>query len=109
MRLGAFLLGGLLGATAVVMLRRRGALMRMAAFSSLGNTLRPMLSGQSSSKRNSFKYGNEQRSDGIAKSDSASQSGGLDQVGQMVKQDPQLQQQVDEILANSTGVSPIRQ
>lgn len=93
MRMGAFLLGGVVGAAAVVYYMR-GKNMSLAGFT---NQTNDMFSKPSTSKPAKFV---SSHSDKFSSSSSRSDSG-LDKVEDLIAQDAAVKSQVDEILNKS--------
>ena len=94
MRMGAFLLGGLMGAAAVMVLNRTGRTMSLAAVSGrAGNVLNRWMSGtitKWAEKKTVFSD-----SDQIKREDDSEES---QQVERIIDSDPELKRQVDEIV-----------
>jgi len=106
MKLGAFLVGGVLGAAAVVMWNRSGRSLRFAGFSSLADTLGSIATDKMAHREES-KQGEQQCA---PLSETEAKSASLDEeVHKFASRDPQLQQQIDDILAEGAEVSPIKQ
>jgi len=95
MRIGTFLLGGVVGAAAVVYLNRKtGGSLLMSAFSSSGESV-----GKTVGKTKET-FSGKSFTDLSAKSFKTSGSG-LDKVEDIVKDDPSLKQTVNEILEDN--------
>jgi len=94
MRMGAFLLGGLMGAAAVMILYRNGRAMSLATVSGLaGNVLNRWMSGtitRWAEKKTAFP-----ESDEMKRVDDSEES---KQVERMIDSDPELKRHVDEIV-----------
>lgn len=101
MRLGTFLLGGLVGAAAAVYITNRSKLQLWAAMTN-GNQFGSMMN---KAKMTVDRFSNSGRTDASPCETSAGvqshehDSGGLDQVKSMVNDDPKLRAQVDEIVS----------
>ncbi|WP_166239298.1 hypothetical protein [Paenibacillus turpanensis] len=109
MRMGTLMLGGILGAAAVLYLQRGNRPMMMSMVSSAGNQLNKALGGAKKMSQNSSeissKYGNAQTKE--AEQASSTQSSGntsLVNIESIVKNDPALQKEVSEILTDSETV-----
>ncbi|WP_135551589.1 hypothetical protein [Paenibacillus cymbidii] len=108
MKLGAFLVGGVLGAAAVVMWNRSGRSLRFAGFSSLADTLGSIATDKMAHYRGDSKPAEQQPRAPLSETEANSAS--LEkEVHKFASRDPQLQQQIDDILAEGAEVSPIKQ
>lgn len=121
MRIGAFLLGGLAGAAAVVYLSGRNKSMFGAALSSSDSVSQFMNMGTESSdttsktksgtsESHSFQSGSKQaanKSQNVLNDDLFKEDG-LNKVSDIVNQDPGLKAAVNEILDGSGGTEQVR-
>lgn len=103
MRIGTFLLGGLVGACAAVYLSNRAKPMLWSAIANstgLGNVMNQARSkmGQAASGFTGSQAASPASGSKPAPGSEQQQAGGLDKVQSMVNQDPQVKAQVNEIL-----------
>lgn len=107
MKLGAFVIGGIVGAAAVMMWNRSGRSLRFAGFSSLADTLGSAVTGKmAQSRQESMPAGHNRAQPGEMAANSASLD---EEVRKMSSRDPQLQRQIKDILTEGAEVSPIKQ
>jgi hypothetical protein len=93
MRVGAFLLGGIAGAAAVIYLNRITKSMIFSAFSSSNDSMGKMMN----KAKNTF------AGDSNNQTSKNPQKDHLDQAAKSAKQDPALQHNVNEILSKAEG------
>lgn len=110
MRLGTFVLGGILGAAAVVYLSdRKNRSMKFSALTSPIDSLGKMMGGKMDRAMNNFADQTKPMkaatsgftSNAVAATASTAGANGLEQVEKIVSEDPQLKQTVNEILSES--------
>ncbi|MFC5448052.1 hypothetical protein [Paenibacillus aestuarii] len=95
MKIGAFLLGGIAGAAAVIYLNRKSKNMMLSAFSSSSDSMgKAMDKARDNFASKSFK-------DTTVKNFSNASSGGLNEVDKIVNKDPGLKAAVSEIMKDS--------
>ena len=99
MRMGAFLLGGLVGAVAVAYLSRSNRPMMLSSMMS-GQGLGKMMNRAKNRMTGSSAQSSAQSA---AQQDTA--AGGMKQVEKIVKKDPNLKGQVDQILAEGQAAA----
>lgn len=92
MRIGTFLLGGIAGAAAVVYLNRKSKSMLLSAFSSSSETM-----GKAVDKAKDT-FVNKSSGGSAFKNFSSTSTNSLNQVENIVKEDPQLKATVSDIL-----------
>ncbi|MDD9267606.1 hypothetical protein ACFPES_11280 [Paenibacillus sp. GCM10023248] len=118
MKIGAFLLGGIAGAAAVVYWNRKSKSMLFSAFSSSSESMGKVVdkakdtfvnkSFNESAVKNFSNMASNSASNTAANT-GANASGGLNQVEKIVKEDPHLRVTVNEILeANKEKASTIQ-
>lgn len=99
MRIGAFMLGGIAGAAAVIYLNRKSKSMMLSAFSSSSESMGKVVDKAKDS------FGSKAFKDSTAKNfsgaSSNSSSGNLNQVEKIVKEDPSLKATVNQILQDN--------
>ncbi|TBL79777.1 hypothetical protein [Paenibacillus thalictri] len=112
MKMGAFVVGGLLGATAVVAFQKyRGSMMAMSSTSdSFGKIVEKGMHMVSKNKAENYKSAaasGDAKTNFSSADSKSSKSGGSDfsEVEKIVKQDPSVKQQVDEILSENAHSS----
>lgn len=110
MKFGSFLLGGLVGAAAVVYLNNRSKSMLFSAFNSNNQSIGNMMdkakdkftadANTATATVGAFDAKSSNKSTAFKKNDAFS-AGGLSQADDVIKKDPSLQKTIQEILANS--------
>jgi hypothetical protein len=102
MRMGTFLLGGIVGACAVVYMNRKNGMM-LSNFANAGQSVGNMVSKAKSkfSNMNMDMDTNSNNMGGNSINRHSNHDEGLDKVEEIVKKDPNLKNKVDEILADS--------
>lgn len=97
MRIGAFMLGGIIGAAAVVYLTRNNNMMTMSSMNQPGQ----MLSSAMGNARQKIQDTAMKAMD-MTMNRSSQKAADMQQVEQIVNEDPALKQQVDEIINTSS-------
>lgn len=95
MRMSSFIAGGIMGAAAAIYLSRNNKPI-MFSLSQAGESVNRMMDTAMSRMKNMA----DNQPVGQSAADS---TGGLDKVEEMAEKDPQVKQQVDEILEENTG------
>jgi hypothetical protein len=100
MRMGTFLLGGIVGALAVTYINRNNGMM-MANLANAGQSVGSMVTKAKSkfSNMNMDMSNNDHKND--YQSDNSNQHAEFSRVKEILNKDPELKSKVDEILANN--------
>ncbi|MEK8127433.1 hypothetical protein WMW72_05845 [Paenibacillus filicis] len=109
MKVGTFLLGGIVGAAAAVYVTRKAKPLLFSAFSSSdaasgvwAKNGHAAKSGKPGDSSRSFQSGSASWDGQKSSSGLGNEAGGLGKVEEIIKQDPKLKEAVDEILAGSS-------
>ena len=103
MRIGTFLMGGIVGAIAVTYMNRNNGMM-MANLANAGQNVGSMVTKAKSKFSNTnMNMGNSENAENKSsyKMDNSSEHGDLSLVKEILNKDPELKTKVDEILANN--------
>jgi gas vesicle protein len=102
MRMGTFLLGGIVGACAVVYMNRKNGMM-LSNFTNAGQSIGNMVNKAKSKFSNMDMDTNSNNTNANSINGHSNRDEGLGKVEEIVKKDPNLKNKVDEIMAENNN------